>query len=94
VYRGEINPRGIEEEQTTEAMRKRKSGQCQEVKTWEKQAPDTPTTEGNQTSREAHKKPKGTLCGVREGQAAKFFEEDGNHKRGSRPSLEASAGNF
>jgi len=53
VFRGEINPRGIEEEQTTEAMRKRKSGQCQEVKTWEKQAPDTPTTEGNQTSREA-----------------------------------------
>jgi len=53
VFRGEINPRGIEEEQTTEAMRKRKSGQCQAVKTWEKQAPDTPTTEGNQTSREA-----------------------------------------
>jgi hypothetical protein len=53
VFRGEINPRGIEDEQTTEAMRKRKSGQCQVVKTWEKQAPDTPTTEGNQTSREA-----------------------------------------
>jgi hypothetical protein len=31
---------------------------------------------------------------VRKGQAAKLFEEDGNHKKGSRPSLEASAGNF
>jgi hypothetical protein len=63
------------------------------VKTWDKQAPGTANTEGNKTSREAHKKPQGVLCRVRKGQAAKFFEEDGNYKRGSRPSLEASAGN-
>jgi len=37
-------------------MKKRKSGQCQALKTWEKQAPDTVNIEGNQTSREAHKK--------------------------------------
>jgi hypothetical protein len=76
-------------------MRKRKSGQCQVVKTWEKQAPDTPNTEGKQTSREAHKYvERQKLCRVRIGQAAKFFEEDGNHKRGSRLSIETSAGNF
>jgi len=75
-------------------MKKRKSGQCQALKTWEKQAPDTVNTEGNQTSREAHKSRKTKLCRMSKGQAAKFFEEDGNHKRGSRPSLEVSAGNF
>jgi hypothetical protein len=36
-------------------MRKRKSGECQGWKTWEKQAPETANAEGNKTSREAHK---------------------------------------
>jgi hypothetical protein len=36
-------------------MRKRKSGECQARKTWEKQAPETANAEGYKTSREAHK---------------------------------------
>jgi hypothetical protein len=63
-------------------------------KTWEKQAPDSENTEGTKTSREAHKQVERRVVQGEKRPAAKFFEEDGNNKRGSRPSLEASAGNF
>jgi len=39
---------------TAEAKRKRKSGQCQVWKTWDKQTPKTANVEEKQISREAH----------------------------------------
>jgi len=54
-------------------MRKRKNGQCQALKTWGKQAPDTTNTEGNKTSREAHKTERFYVRSEKR-PAAKFFE--------------------
>lgn len=55
MFRGEINSKGHREAKTAEAMRKRKSGECQARKAWEIHAPETVNTVGNKTSREAHK---------------------------------------